>query len=254
MDLTPVTLETIGVIKHQKPNTAPKKAKKLNLKNPFILIDNCNRGVLNEGRNYGLSCAFTKRDGSQLTTIQPLSSCLDYLNDVLYTEHTGKDFSACGLNTSKKNIFDPNGYLVFGILPYSSGIRYSNQDRDTLALQTTGDSGLLENFINQWEILLKVEGRTKIVKLEENRYLSIVPPFWCQYSYLISLYAKLLRNGIFYKEGDVFEFLKATRMDNDDANTMAYYFPKIERLIKGERPVQNWGSFHHSMGLSGFKF
>ena len=71
------------------------------------IIDKQNRGKLNEGRNYQMGFAFCKKVSNKvLETIQPISPCKDYLNDVVYSERTGKNVSAYGLNTSKLGLFD----------------------------------------------------------------------------------------------------------------------------------------------------
>src|SRR5687768_15710647 len=83
----------------------------------LTLVDKQDRSVLCEGRNYGIGFAFCKRTGDVLETVQPVSPCKDYLNDVVYSEHSGQPFSAWGLRTSKKNIFyaDEGAYVLFQV-------------------------------------------------------------------------------------------------------------------------------------------
>lgn len=227
-----------------------KRRKNMNIQ--FEFIDKTNRNILGEGRNYGLGFAFCKRDGNTLTTIQPISPCKDYLNDVVYSEYTGKPFQAHGLHTKKRNIFDHGeGYLVFSVCPYMGGGKYSNYDRDLECLKQNEENVMI--FINWFEEKFGLKERTIISKLEENKYLAVVPLFWTKATFLISLYSFLIRIGIFYdgKQAPMDYFANFNK-DSSDQYMINSIKPKLEKVLNGGKfPKQDMNNLSgvHSNGI-----
>lgn len=220
----------------------------------LTLVDKTNRLVLSEGRNYFMGFGFAKREGTELHVVNPLSPCKDYLNDVVWTEATGKDIRACGLSYSKKNIFTDNvGYLIFGIMPYFGGSKYDGQDKHTKLLEENYPT--IQTILNFIEEKLKVEGRSVVEKLKDNRFLLKVPVFWCTMTYRISLYTLIVRNAMFYKKGDILEWLKTTTDFQPDSYMLKDAIAKLEKMIKSGAPVVDMNTIRcvHDAGIIGMR-
>lgn len=225
--------------------------------NEFKVINNLNRSGLNEGRTHGMGFAFAKREGDVITTIMPISTCKDYLNDVIYSEHTGHPYHVHGLATEKRDIFkDGFGYLVMSILDErysSSGYKFKEEVEMLEKEWMNAQKALLdiECSIDSGDVFTE---HTQIFKVGDNLFVVKVPCFWCQYTYLISLYTLILRNIFRWDgEGDPIEFL--AKVDGEDTYTMAVALPKLKRIMQGELPEQNMAKLSpHNMGIFAFQF
>lgn len=225
---------------------------------PFKIIETGSRDILNEGRQNQMGFAFLKDLGkNKFKTLNAISPCKDYLNDVVYSEQTGKNCSAYGLTTNKENIFNGvEAYLAVKICPNLNGTPYQGQDEDTKNLNENFKK--MEEFINHFEEKLKLDIKTIVNKVSDNLFHVKISNYWVQYTYLISLWSLLLRCGQFYKDGDKDKFLSTFSKLNDSYN-VANTIPKLNRLIDGELPKQNWENFYggvdvHNTGIVSFKF
>lgn len=215
------------------------------------LKDEQDRRKLEEGRSYGLGFAFCKRSGDTVETIQPISPCKDYLNDVVYTEATGKPFYAFGLNTAKTGCFDDGkAYLVMGILPYQKGGNMTNHDKLVATLDSITP---IASFLSHFERGMGVDV-SRWEKIASNRILATLPRFWVEATYRISLWTLLARVGLQYKGGDPMEFLSA--YDGDDTYLLKKATPKIKAMLGGTIPIQNFNvPFSvHNTGIVGYPF
>lgn len=204
--------------------------------------------------------AFAKRKDDTLTLVQPISPCKDYLNDVIYAEHTGNNISAYGLNCKKEDIFTyGEGYMIISVCLQgaSGGYEYGNYKRDYKLL--ADNYQLLEHFMRNIEEMLGLEQRTTIEQLEENKYLVTVPIYWCEGTYLISLYSLFLRVGLFWDgQKDIIKYLD--EFDKEfpaDSYLLKSVMPKFEKLVKGDKPKQDLNSMVagtgvHNCGIVGF--
>lgn len=249
--------ELTGFTTVEFKTTVVKKNKKIKSLIGLKLIDRKKRSTLSEGRDYGFSSALAKNVNGDIETVCPVTACKDFLNDVIYTEITGKPYSIYGLKYSKQNIFsDGVGYLVFGIEKQGSfgSYDYPNYKRDLETLASNWKN--LEKFINWFEKEFKLESLTKISQLGENRYLAVFPKFWAEGTYLISLYGLLMRTGFFYKEGEPMQFLKNFKYDTKDVYIINSALPKIELMLNGKIPKQdlNECGCPHSLGIVSYKF
>lgn len=183
--------------------------------------DNQNRLKLNEGRNYQMGFAFCKKvDDNTFETVQPISPCKDYLNDVVYSENTGKPCSVFGLTTKKENIFTEDYvYMAIAICRHYYDIRsekndhYKDYEKDTVRFKTNINNVVaLLNFV---EAEFGLDKYTTITEVED-KYLFKIPVFWTKYVYLISLYSLLVRLAQYY-DGKVTpkEFLSTYKEDLD---------------------------------------
>jgi hypothetical protein len=167
------------------------------------LIDNKRRLDLQEGRDYQMGFAFCKKvDENTFETVQPISPCKDYLNDVVYSEKTGNIVEVFGLNVSKNNIFNEDyGYLAVEIVKSYRDLKSNgyenykeyNSDRERLK----SNINHVCTLINHVEAQFGLDHYTTIIELD-NQYLFKVPVFWTKYVYLISLYSLLIRLAQYY--------------------------------------------------------
>lgn len=220
---------------------------------PFKIVDKQDRKRLTEGRTSGIGFAFCKREGDVLTTIQPISPCKDYLNDVVYTEHTGNPYSAYGLTTKKQDLFsDGFAYIVMSILGNKHG-GGNRADHGSLVAAINNPTNL-QIFMAFFEPRLCKDHVTVFFNVEDNKTAAVLPLFWVKYPYLISLWSLLVRIGLKYKEGDGMAFLK--KVSDEDAYMAKGIIPKLERLMAGELPVQDMGKTYdvHNHGIYTFPF
>lgn len=222
----------------------------------YTLVDNTKRSVLIEGRDYGLGFGFCKRIKDELHVINPISPCKDYMNDVVFSEKTGKPYSAWGLNTEKQDIFEHGvGYVLMAVC--GSGARspskYHGMEQDLKDLEANFKS--MEKIINWFEKGFSIKHRTEIVKLEDNRFVAIAPMFWCEATYLISLYTLILRCAM--PRGDVEPMsVLANDPPADDYSSAKAAIPKVKQMLKGTIPVQDFTKPFgvHDMGIVSFSF
>lgn len=219
----------------------------------MILIDKQNRKALSEGRNSGIGFGFGKRDGDTVTTVMPVSCCKDFLSDQVYSEATGKPYSAHGFNSKKQDLFTgPMAYMALGILPQNNGT-YQRKDHKNLEAALMSPETGLESFLSHFEEKFGVTP-TKFEKVAENRMVAVFSTWWCMATYRISLWSLLVRVGLKFKEGDPMAFL--AKVSDDDAYMVKAAIPKIERLAKGDHPIQDFtrNISWHNEGIVAFQF
>lgn len=185
-----------------------------------LVKDVCDRNKLSEGRNFNMGFAFCKQlqDGS-FETIQPLSPCKDYLNDVVYTEHTGNDFNACGLTTKKTGIFEeqPHAFIAIKMLSPKGGVYQQLEESKALLKANSKNIETLLNFVEEQFEPQGCTDRTAITETSDpDLFLLAVPLWWCRSTHLISLYALIVRMGQFWGgKGNPSTFLETYRNSLD---------------------------------------
>lgn len=215
------------------------------------IINKQNRGKLHEGRTYQMGFAFCKKDGDIYTTVQPISPCKDYLNDVVYAETTGKQCIAYGLTYKKEDIFDDRAYLALAICQ-----TYHNYNKDVANLSANYKNA--GKFINKIEELLKIEP-SEIQEVEPNLYLFNFSLTWVKGLYAISLLSLLLRVSQWYDGSqDVFEYLKSFKEIPDDIYMINGMLPKLNKLIEVGMPEQDLSTISsgltvHNSGVLSYK-
>jgi hypothetical protein len=225
------------------------------MKYEFLELDT--RHKLGEGRDYGVGFCLCTRDNNKIVATQAISPCRDYLNDCIYSEHTGQPYNAYGQDSVKTGLFDDGkGYTVFGVC--KKGPRnpqeYGNYKKDYNSLDKNHEA--LQSLVNQIEKNIKVKKLTEIIKLKDNRYLAIHDTFWGRYTYLISLYSFILRAGIHYEKGDAIDYFDNGPYDYGDKYMWPNIKPKLISLMNGNVPVQDLENLHnvHGTGIYTFKF
>lgn len=184
------------------------------------------RSHLNEGRQYGVSFGFLKKDGDKFKGVMPVSACKDYLNDVVYIENSGGDpFTVYGLSTTKQDTFKEGAFLAMSSLTYD---KYSVVgDRDEVE-QLKSNHGLMQKLTNVVEEMLGLKDRTIITPVEDNLYLLQLPMEWVSSPYAISAYGLIVRSLLWAKEGDDLKTALGRTKSFDDAGNLKYAIRAIK--------------------------
>jgi hypothetical protein len=201
-----------------------------------IKLDNT-RSKLNEGRTEGIGFAFLKKVGdTAYEAVQPISTCKDYLNGVVYSEQTGRPFYAYGLSTSKNDIFKDFAYLVFATLGPKYGGKHSSYDDEAKLLDTNLPN--TQKMINDIEAILKIKGTTVLTNVGSNQVLASIPLEWVASTWMISLWSFIARNAIYYTGGDALKELRACKCPGD---TMygEHILQRVNDFAKNGLPKQN---------------
>lgn len=233
------------------------------------IIDKLPRNGLSEGRCQGLGFGFAKKEGETLVMVSPLSCCKDFLSEQVFSEATGKPYAIYGFASSKQDIFPGEGYLVMGVLQKKYGTSFIDYPEMADDIKNMADNyHRLPEFIAWFEEKFKVDGRTKVEKIAENRYLATLPKFWIQFPYRISLCALLLRCAQRWDgKMDRMEYLKncPTETGKFDNSTMYVTLVNINKMLNGNIPEQDMltptgsGSWAipfnpHNKGIYGYQF
>jgi hypothetical protein len=222
------------------------------------LIDKQNRKVLGEGRNYGLGFAFAKMINPEtFETVQPISPCKDYLNDVVFSEHTDKPCKAYGLHYTKQNIFTDNyAFLVGKECHYSDGRPYANFSSDEKKMRENIQNLLI--LLHNAEDILGFKDKTQHFFLEDNVSLFFMPIGWCDSTYLTSLYSLLIRVGRWYDPAkDIMTYLSTFKDFAPDTYLLNTAIPNIKNLFETKLFKQNWSivkgdSYTHNNGICAY--
>lgn len=221
--------------------------------------DKCSRAALHEGRSYGFALAFCKVKDGLVSTVGPISPCLDYLNDQVYAENTGKPFSAYGYHAVKTGCIDERAHIVMAILPYKYGATYLSMEHEIKYAKEHHQK--IAQFIGFFDAKIGLKHRTSVQIVEENRYLFSFDPFWCKWTYLISAWAKLARIALESRKEslpasfeEALERLHPDKLKTTDAGYASQIHAKIQKITNGIIPDDNWQKecCWHNHGLIGF--
>lgn len=164
------------------------------------IVDKMDRNVLGEGRSMQMGFAFCKKiSEDSYETVHPISPCKDYLSDVVWTEHTGKHISCCGLTYNKRDIYDgKTAYMAIKICKSKYGSTYPDYEKDRENLSKNYKN--IQTILNWVEDQLKIEQKTEILQTSKDDIFFLkFDYFWSQYPYLTSLYALLVRIAQWYR-------------------------------------------------------
>lgn len=193
--------------------------------------DNLDRKVLNEGRNHQMGFAFLKKVLKNFETVQPISPCKDYLNDVVWCEHLKSEMTAYGFKYAYKGIFNRTkfAYIAIKILPYMSGDKYN--DFDTHEKNLKDNINNLLRFINHFDGIFGLQ-KTEVLDADNGMFVLKFDKGWARYTYTISLFSLLVRLGQFYKDGDPMLFIKNFKDFSQDVYLVQATYAKIDKLVK----------------------
>lgn len=200
------------------------------------IIDNKDRNVLKEGRNLGIGFAMLKKiDKDTYETVNPISPCKDYLNEVIFTENTSFPSMGYGLKyPEKNNIYGKYyAYMVVKVLPKFGKETYDDKI-DGIPVSKLRDIfkkkyKTVMKFLNEFEEELGLR-KTKIIKAENDYFLVIFDKKWCVSTYSISLYTLLFRIGRLYQNEGVRDFIKIFD-NNQNPHQDSYYLRTLKNLI-----------------------
>jgi len=197
------------------------------------------RSKLAEGRSYQMGFAFLKKlDDNTFETVQPISPCKDYLNDVIFAEHTNKSIIAYGCKLDgRQDLFDKSfGYMAISICDYKYNSDYTTKKYPKDIERLKENYKNLEFFINQIEEHLNLDSfdNTTIIEVSDNLYFIEVPVIWTKSTYMISLYSLLLRVGQFYNDTtkDPIKWLETFNSFMDDITLVKQALPKLKNILK----------------------
>ena len=205
------------------------------------VIEKKNRGDLGEGRSSGMGFAFLKKaKGDEFHTVQPLSPCKDYLNEVVFTENTGIGSQAHGLVYPKKNdIFNEVAYLAIKIVPDHGSTSYMYGKTIDIDKQHLKDNHKnLEKLMNYFEEQLDIVGRTFIEEANDDYFILRVPVEWTHSTVNISLYSLIVRIGMVYTaEEDPMTFLKNYKYNSMDKDLLNGIRPKLTKILENKKLI-----------------
>jgi len=229
------------------------------------IIDSQNRDVLSEGRSYQMGFAFLKKlNDNTFETIQPISPCKDYLNDVIFAEHTNKPISAYGCKLDgRQDLFDDKfGYMVISICKYKYDHNYNDQQHQIDIDKLKVNHKKLEFFINQIEEHFDLDPytNTMISEVDNNLYLVEVPVIWTKSTYMISLYSLLLRVGQFFEDvtKDPVKWLETFNSFMEDVTLVKQALPKLKDILKYGPLQQDFSNLKgdtstHNLGIISYQ-
>lgn len=157
------------------------------------LINELRRETLEEGRRNHMAFGFVKRTGDELTTIQPVSPCKDYLNDIVFTEFTGTPMSAYGLRTSHQGLLDDD--KLYLILTFENGsYSFISNEYEEFNKNLTNS----QEFIRNFEKELGISELCTLEALDDKYFLFTFSKEWLVGLYCISMLSLLLRISQWY--------------------------------------------------------
>jgi len=191
------------------------------------------RKTLSEGRIKGIGFGFARKiSPSEFQLTMPISACKDYLNDVVCSEHTGRELVNYGLNTVKLGIFTGGrAYLGMQCLRHRDAEGKADPLIDDLAVRLASGLTKIEVGIRLLEEALKIDGRTSFLTSTEGRYVADIPDFWVRYPYLISLWGLVVRNLVFWN-GDPKSLMGFTFFASEDTYYTKAAKDKVALLVK----------------------
>ncbi len=223
------------------------------MSNKKIIITNThNRGILNEGRSCGMGHAFLVKKGENVyDAMMPITACKDFLNDVVYSERSGKAHRIYGFSTVKTGLFESSdmAYLETAILPYNRTTRkHDNFEKQLKGLEENTKG--IQACINELEKMLGFTTFSTLEKAEDNRFLLTIPLKWTESTFMISLVTLVARCGHYYKDGDVLAYFKDFEEDGTDRGYLDSAHTKIKKMAKDGIPAQDMSDLSpHDMGI-----
>ncbi len=199
------------------------------------IIETKDRNILAEGRNTGMAFAFLQRKDNEFHSVQPFSPCKDYLNEVVYTERTGKGSEACGLKYPKKlDIFSNVFYLGIKIMKTQNGQNYYySKDINVDVAHLKANFKHIEKLLNYFEEIIGLEELTTIQELNDGYFLITGSVEWVKSTYAISLFTLLVRCALVYNgELEPLEFLTSYTYNSSDVNLIKPSIPKLKHILE----------------------
>lgn len=159
------------------------------------VTDSFKRGVLSEGRNYGLGFSILDKTEDEYKALMAFTACKDYLNDFMYIEGTSNPLSSIyGFSHKYTGILKDKDYFYLGLrsLHYNNGSSKYPLFDSVSSLLKNNHKNIIE-FLNKLEKELKVEKLSEFESYIDDILIIKVPIFWSKFSFLFSMYGLLVR-------------------------------------------------------------
>jgi hypothetical protein len=165
----------------------------------LTIRNNFDRGILGEGRNFGVGFAYvtpTRSNSKRIfKTMQAFSACKDYLNDLIYVERHNKPLAKVhGFKHTYTGFFKNKDFLYLGVkvVHYNCGALWQ-QFTEASNLFKSQKEHLLTS-INKLEDHLSVsDNRTILYGISDTEFVFKIPAIWGQRAWLTSLMTLWIR-------------------------------------------------------------
>lgn len=153
------------------------------------------RGILNEGRDFGLGFSILKRkEEGVYDTMMPFTACKDYLNDFVYVEGTGKALdSIYGFQHKYTGEFKDKDCFLLGLRPLHTNHGSTYKDFDKIKDFLNSNKVNIVRFINNLEVTFGVKELTTLENHIDDVLILKCNIFWFKFSFLFSLFGLLIR-------------------------------------------------------------
>ena len=217
---------------------------------PKIINGGTPRSFLGEGRTHGIGSMFCKKTRTnEYTLLGGITTCKDYLHDILAAERLGVKVNIYGFEYSKQNPFKGKfAYLAIAMLS-------SNTNSPSSEIKNWGK---IPEFINYFEKSLKFDDLSSIsATIDPLIYLLRVPIKWIETTYLISFLTLLVRVGYFWagQQLSVVDYVKGSISkqyingeSGGDIGQLKVVWPKFLVFLDRGLPNENYKIREYSLG------
>jgi len=199
------------------------------------------RSDLNEARNFGLGFALCKRNSeNEFTTAHTISTCKDYLNDVVYVENLDHKahINVYGLDYKFTGIFEKQGTGYLFVQPQEHKSQNTDSthyyDIDFENKNITKQIPFIVDVINSFENKLEFKTKTSWYPTEHTGgFMLHVPAEWLDSPYMVSLYSLLIRGLLYVQlENPLFYVLGGSILDSGQLTAIK---TKVDWLLKTKK-------------------
>jgi hypothetical protein len=131
------------------------------------------RGKYAEAFRVGIVFAFAQKQGEEINVLTEMTTCKDFLNDMIWTEKTGRPTNIYSYKWDKKDILNDNLVLIV-----SHDFPFTQEHVDNL-----------KKVFNFWEQRLNI--KTTEIELNGQNIILDFSPQWYDRPYLFSLFTML---------------------------------------------------------------
>jgi len=161
-----------------------------------IIDSDKERSSLSEGRTQGIAFAFAKRNENHFKLVMPITSCKDYLNDLVFGEKykIPKTNVVYGFSHEYCGLFENDSpYLVMTVV---NNLNNSWSDYDKYYNKMVKEINKIVAYVNSIEKKLNYNF-TEVIKAR-GKYILKLDQRWVSDPKMISLYTLLLRCQLHY--------------------------------------------------------
>ena len=184
------------------------------------------RKVLAEGRTHGMGFSLAVLKGDVLEELNIMSTCKDYLNDVIFNQITNKPINVFGASlTARKDPTNllktgPRIYMLVSYLKNKPDVEYAEYASDIKYLNSPLFQVNLRRLFGLFSVILCMPSLVIVSSLKNYPNIKVVEisSEWSNSTYLISLASLLMRiSGYLKPDQDLIEFLHSLATDKGHA-------------------------------------